>query len=34
MKTIGIIGGGVVGQAVQAFFKNAKVYDKFKPVDP
>lgn len=31
--TIGIIGGGVVGQAVAAFFKGAKVYDKFKPLD-
>lgn len=31
--TIGIIGGGVVGQAVAAFFKTAKIYDKFKPLD-
>lgn len=29
-KKIGIIGGGVVGLAVKNFFKDAKVYDKFK----
>ena len=34
MISIGIIGGGVVGKAVQAFFKNAKIYDKFNPIDP
>lgn len=33
LKSIGIIGGGVVGNAVKAFFKNVKIYDKFQPVD-
>lgn len=33
-KSVGIIGGGVVGQAVKNFFKNAKVYDKFLTMDP
>lgn len=32
--TIGIIGGGFVGSAVASFFGNAKIYDKFKPIDP
>lgn len=32
--TVGIIGGGVVGGAVKNFFKDAKVYDKYKPLDP
>ncbi len=32
--TIGIIGGGVVGGAVKNFFKAAKVYDKYKNLDP
>lgn len=31
--TIGVIGGGVVGQAAAGFFKGAKVYDKFKALD-
>ncbi|MAG28844.1 hypothetical protein CL632_01710 [bacterium] len=31
--TIGVFGGGVVGQAVASFFNGAKVYDKFKPQD-
>ncbi len=31
--TVGVIGGGVVGQAVANFFGNAKVYDKFKQFD-
>ena len=31
--TIGIIGAGFVGSAVASFFKNARVYDKFKPMD-
>ncbi|KKQ56422.1 MAG: UDP-glucose/GDP-mannose dehydrogenase dimerization [Parcubacteria group bacterium GW2011_GWA2_38_13] len=33
-KSVGIIGGGVVGKAVKNFFKNAKVYDKFLTMDP
>lgn len=32
-KSIGIIGGGVVGQAVKNFFIKAKVYDKYKKFD-
>ncbi len=32
-KSIGIIGGGVVGLAVKNFYPNAKVYDKFKDFD-
>ncbi len=32
--TIGIIGGGFVGSSVASFFNGAKVYDKFKPMDP
>ena len=32
--SIGIVGGGVVGGAVKAFFKNALVYDKYKESDP
>lgn len=32
-KSIGIIGGGVVGLAVKNFYPNAKVYDKFKEFD-
>ena len=31
--TIGIIGGGVLGQAVASFFDKAKIYDKFKKFD-
>lgn len=31
--TIGVIGGGVVGQAVAGFFPGAKIYDKFKAFD-
>lgn len=31
--SIGIIGGGIVGGAVKNFFKDAKVYDKFKNLD-
>lgn len=31
--TIGVIGGGVVGQAVANFFPRAKIYDKFKTLD-
>lgn len=34
MSSIGIIGNGIVGQAVKNFYKEAKVYDKFKPLDP
>jgi len=30
---IGIIGGGVVGQAMASFFDGAKLYDKFKSLD-
>lgn len=30
---VGIIGGGVVGGAVKNFFKDVKVYDKYKPSD-
>ncbi|TSA45460.1 UDP-glucose/GDP-mannose dehydrogenase family protein [bacterium] len=33
MASIGIIGGGVVGGAVKNFFRQAKVYDKYKPLD-
>ncbi|MDZ4221794.1 MAG: hypothetical protein U1C18_02870, partial [Patescibacteria group bacterium] len=33
-RTIGIIGNGVVGKACASFFKGAKVYDKFNPIDP
>lgn len=32
-KTIGVIGGGIVGGAVKSFFPDAKVYDKFKDLD-
>lgn len=32
-KTIGIIGGGVVGQAVKNYFPQAKIYDKFVTFD-
>lgn len=32
--TIGVIGGGVVGQAVANFFPGARLYDKFKTIDP
>jgi UDPglucose 6-dehydrogenase len=32
--TIGVFGGGFVGSAVASFFDSAKIYDKFKPVDP
>lgn len=32
--TIGIVGGGIVGGAVKNFFKDAKVYDKYKTLDP
>ena len=32
--TIGIVGGGVVGGAVKNFFKDSKVYDKYKQMDP
>ncbi|MDZ4221697.1 MAG: hypothetical protein U1C18_02375 [Patescibacteria group bacterium] len=32
--TIGVMGGGVVGKACASFFKGAKVYDKFNPIDP
>ncbi|MBI2637004.1 MAG: hypothetical protein HYW81_02320, partial [Parcubacteria group bacterium] len=28
------MGGGFVGSAVASFFDGAKVYDKFKPMDP
>ena len=31
--SIGVIGAGVVGQAVASFFNKAKLYDKFKSVD-
>lgn len=31
--SIGVIGGGVVGQAVASFFGTVKVYDKFKEMD-
>jgi len=37
MPSIGIIGGGIVGQAAKNFYKDAKVYDKvdkFKVFDP
>lgn len=33
-KTIGIVGGGVVGQAVKNYFPQAKIYDKFVTLDP
>lgn len=33
-NNIGIIGGGVVGGAVKNFFRDAKVYDKYKNLDP
>lgn len=33
MFSIGIIGGGTVGQAAKNFYKEAEVYDKFKPSD-
>lgn len=33
-KTVGIVGGGVVGQAVAAYYGRVKIYDKYKPVDP
>lgn len=32
-KTIGIVGGGVVGLAVKAYYPQAKIYDKFKDMD-
>lgn len=32
-KTVGIIGGGVVGQAVKSFFPHARIYDKFVTFD-
>ena len=32
-KSIGIIGGGVVGLAVKNFYPNSKVYDKYKDFD-
>lgn len=32
--TIGIVGNGFVGSAVASFFGEAKIYDKFKAVDP
>lgn len=32
-NTIGVIGGGIVGGAVKNFFKDAYVYDKYKPMD-
>jgi len=34
MPSIGIIGGGIVGQAAKNFYKDAKIYDKFKTLDP
>src|SRR3989344_3523101 len=33
-KSIGIVGGGVVGQAVKNYFPQAKIYDKFLTFDP
>lgn len=33
MPSIGIIGNGVVGQAAKNFYKDARIYDKFKPLD-
>lgn len=33
LNKIGIIGGGIVGGAVKSFFPDAKVYDKYKPID-
>ncbi len=32
-KTIGIIGGGVVGLAIKAFYPKAKIFDKFIKLD-
>ena len=34
MPSIGIIGCGIVGRAAKNFYKDAKIYDKFKPIDP
>lgn len=33
MPSIGIIGAGTVGQAAKNFYKDAKIYDKFRPID-
>lgn len=33
MPSIGIIGAGTVGQAAKNFYKDAKIYDKFKSFD-
>ena len=33
MSSIGIIGYGIVGRAAKNFYKDARIYDKFKPVD-
>lgn len=32
-KQFGVIGGGVVGQAVKAYYKRVKIYDKHQPQD-
>ena len=31
--SIGIVGGGAVGRAIAAFYPEAKIYDKYRPVD-
>lgn len=33
MKQIGVIGGGVVGQALKAYYQGIKIYDKHQPQD-
>src|SRR3989344_3069925 len=32
-QSIGIVGGGIVGGAIKNFFKDARVYDKYKNLD-
>ena len=32
--SISIVGGGAVGKAIAAYYKDVKIYDKYKPVDP
>lgn len=33
-KTFSVVGGGAVGKAVEAYYKNVKVYDKYHARDP
>lgn len=32
--SVGIVGGGAVGRAVAAYYQSAKIYDKYRSVDP